>query len=599
MGIAAKKRGRPRLTDEQIALRRGSSTKRQRKTERNRTTPKHVDLTVKKPLRLSLKRLEQLCKTALPNYDPWATKGVGDWFDATAARDAIKFIYEELVHVRGSHALTQFKLEDWQIAAVGNLFGWKRKDGSRRYRECLLYVPRKNGKSPLAACILLYGLFRDGEPGAEIYGAADRYKNAVHVFQHAQGMVKRNPKLMERCQIYKGQAKAIQLNDHADNLDDLSIYQLISSENSEGHGQNTHMAIVDELHLLPDRMLVDALMTATASEGRRQPLIMYLTTADFEREGSPCNDKHDYACKICRGEIEDRAFLPIVYGATTEDDWTDPAVWTAANPNLGVSVSRQYIERECKRAKEEPSYENTFKRLHLNIRTEQDTRWLPLELWDSCATKLADLSGRECYAGLDLAATKDTTALVLVFPDGSGGYDLIPHFWIPSENAQKRETRDQVPYIAWARDGMITMTPGDVTDYGFVRRDINEIGKRYKLREIAFDPWNATHLATQLGEEDGFEMVQFRQGFASISEPSKLLERLLLSGELRHSGHPVLRAQVGCVTVKEDPSGNIKPDKAKSTGRIDGVVAAVMALGRAMLVYDRPSVYNTRGFIQL
>lgn len=591
--------GRPLADRKRTDIRRYSSTKTKKRREDEAAKPKPLPAPKKKTLRLSLKRLEQLCHTGVPNYDPWATKAAGDWFDGKAAKVAIQFIYEELVHVRGHHAGSQFKLENWQLAAIGNLFGWKRKDGSRRYRECLLYVPRKNGKSPLAACIILYGLFCDQEPGCEIYGAADKYKNAAHVFHHAQGMVKRNEKLMARSQIYKGAGKAIQLREHPDNLDDLSIYQLISSENSEGHGQNTHMAIVDELHLLPDRMLVDALMTATASEGRRQPLIMYLTTADFEREGSPCNEKHDYACKVCAGDISDRAFLPVVYGATVDDDWTDPAVWEMANPNLGVSVSREYIQRECKRAQEEPSYENTFKRLHLNIRTEQDMRWIPLEVWDKCAKPTGDLAGRACFAGLDLATTDDTTALVLVFPDGKGGYDILPHYWIPGENAEKRERTDRVPYKTWEREGYITMTPGDVTDYGFVRRDINEIGERYKLREIAFDPWNATHLATLLGEEDGFEMVQFRQGFVSMSEPSKMLERHLIAGEIRHGGHPVLRAQVGCVTVKEDPAGNIKPDKQKSTGRIDGVVATVMALGRAMLLIDKPSVYATRGFIQL
>lgn len=360
-----------------------------------------------------------------------------------------------------------------------------------------------------------------------------------------------------------------------------SVLKVISAEAYSKHGINAHGIIVDELHAQPDRELVDVLMTSTGA--RRQPLVIYITTADFDRP-SICNEKYDYATKVRDGIIEDPAFLPVIYEAKQDYDWTDPDVWARANPNLGISVSMEYLERECRRARETPSYENTFKRLHLNMKTQQDVRWLSMEAWDACGKlkfEESSLEGERCFAGLDLSTTTDISAFVMVFPREDGQVAIIPRFWIPAESAEKRERRDRVPYTTWARQGFIEMTSGNVVDYDTIRTRINELKERFNIAEIAIDPWNATQLSVQL-QGDGFEVVTFGQGFKDMTAPSKELEKLVMSNKLMHSGHPVLRWMASNVAVETDAAGNLKPSKKKSTERIDGIVAAVMGLGRAL-----------------
>lgn len=548
----------------------------------------------KKPFEMSDDEIERICRECVPGYDPW--DDAGDCvFDVDAARAIIAFFPEQLVHVKGKLGGEQFWLEPWEIAIVGNLFGWKNQDGLRRYRSSLVFVPRKNGKTPLAAGIILYVQFEDYEYGAEIYGAASEYKQACLVFDHAQGMVSRNPALRERCKLFKGQAKAIQLVEHPENLDDLTTYRPISSDAGTHHGFNTHLGIVDELHTLPNADLIDTLETSTAA--REQPLLIYITTSDFDREGSICNEKHAYACKV-RDGYSDRAFLPVIFEADREDDWTDEKVWEKANPNIDVSVSREYLRRECQKAIENPRYENTFKRLHLNIRTEQDVRFLQMAKWDACDGMIsdADLQGQRCYAGLDLASTTDVAAFVMIFPDC--GNVVIPYFWVPGENAQKREKRDKVFYSTWAREGLIELTDGNVIDYDVIRERINEIGKMYDIQEIAIDRWNSTQLQTQLAG-DGFEIAQFGQGFASMSAPTKELERLVLEGNLKHGGNKVMRWMASNVTVEMDAAGNMKPSKKKSSEKIDGMVSLIMAIGRSMVQDDSSSIYETQGLMTL
>jgi len=318
--------------------------------------------------------------------------------------------------------------------------------------------------------------------------------------------------------------------------------------------------------------------------------------------GGKVNDRHslcwelyDYACKVRDGIIDAPAFLPVVYEAAADDDWKSPATWRKAHPGLGVSVKEEYFAAECEKAAQLPSYENTFKRLLLNIWTEQDTRWMPMDKWDACGEPLPDLTGRACWAGLDLSTTTDITALVLAFPVGSKVH-LLPFFWVPREGIHKRARRDRVPYDVWQREGYIEATDGSVIDYDVIRKRINELAERFQIKEIAIDRWNATQLATQLAG-DGFEMVGFGQGFASMSSPTKELERRVLGGELNHGKNPVLRWMASNVSVTQDPAGNVKPDKAKSTERIDGIVAALMALGRAMEAdEEKPSVYESQGF---
>jgi len=517
----------------------------------------------------------------IPGYDPFATAG-DCWFDRDAAREAIDFFAAYLVHVKGEKAGEPFVLEPWQQAIVANLFGWKRPDGARRYREALIFVARKSGKSLLAAGIALYMLFMDGEQGAEIYTAAAERDQAALVFDVAKQQVLRSPELSAACQVFR---KAITVERMG------SVLKAISAEADTKHGYNSHCVIVDELHAQRTRELVDVLVTSTGA--RRQPLVVHITTSDYEREGSICNQIHKYASDIRDGLIEGRSFLPVIYEASRDDDWTDPAVWKKANPNLGVSISAEYLETECKKAQDSPAYENTFKRLHLNIRTEQADRWLVMARWDACAGEVdrVALQGRACYAGLDLSSTTDLSALVLVFPAGES-YTVLPYFWIPEDRAVERERRDRVPYLAWARDGFIERTPGEVIDYQFIRRRLKDLADRYKIRKLGIDPWNATQLATQLLEEDGFPVEMFRQGYQTMNSPAKKLYDLHIAGQLAHGGHPVLRWMAANVAIDTDPAENIKPSKKRSFERIDGIVATIMAIGLAMVDVKKQGPYT-------
>lgn len=526
----------------------------------------------------------------IPGYDPFANTG-GAVFDAKEAQRAIDFFHEMLRHIEGVMAGQPFRLEPWQQSIIANLFGWKRPDGSRRIREAFVFVPRKNGKSPLAAGIALYILFCDGEAGAQNYCAAAEREQAAILFRHASGMIKQEPELEQRCQIYGG------LGQRSITRDDVgSFLKVLSADADTKHGGNSHFVCIDELHAQPNRDLVDVLQTSMASKNRRQPLMLYITTSDFDRP-SICNEKHDYASKVRDGIIKDPAFLPAIYEATPKDDWRTVETWKKANPNYGISVSEEYMERECKRAQETPSYENTFKRLHLNIKTEQDVRWIQLETWDACGERFdaESLIGKECYAGLDLSSVSDITALVLFFPESKR---VLPFFWLPRNTAEKRDRRDRVPYLGWAHEGLIELTEGDRIDYQFIRRRLNELKGLYRINEIAYDPYNADQIVIQLKDQDGHKMVEFRQGIISMNQPCKHLEMLLLGHELRHGGNKVLRWMASNATIQSDAAGNIKMDKAKSSEKIDGMVSLVMAIGRS-IVSEGQSVYETRGLLVL
>lgn len=532
----------------------------------------------------------------IPGYDP--TDDAGDCvFDSAVADWFIEFIETCLTHVKGELAGTPLRLEDWQKAFFGNLFGWLRPDGTRRYRESLLYIPRKNSKTTMASAIACVGLFLDNEPGAEIYSSAAEREQARICFDITKGMIENEDRLYSRADLYK---YSIVVGD--------KNYKAISAEAKSKHGFNAHLVLNDELHAHTDRELTDVLMTSTGA--RRQPLVVHLTTADFDRP-SICNEKYEYACQVRDGVINDRSFLPVIFEAKSEDDWTSPRVWKKANPNLGVSISQEYLERECERAKSQKTYQNTFQRLHLNVRTGQSVRWIKLEDWDNCKPRrtLEELAGKDCFGGLDLSSKIDLTALVLVFPD-SDGYDVIPYFWIPEETAVQREREDRVPYSTWHREGLIEFTEGNVIDGDWIRRKISgcvgdlgttikkdhdSICDTYRIRRLAFDPWSATQVSLRLAG-DGIEMVECRQGFASLSEPSKELEKLVVSGQFRHGGNPVLRWMAGNVAAVGDAAGNIKPDKGKSKQRIDGIVGSVMGVSQAIMVSPpRESVYKTRG----
>lgn len=508
------------------------------------------------------------------------------WFEEEAASRAVEFFRRYLRHTKGELAGQPFELAEWQeTEIIRPLFGWKRQDGTRKYRTVYVEVPRKNGKTTLAAGIALYLLFADNEAGAEIYSAAADRDQAALTFDIARSMVEAEPALRKRCQIYR---RAIVVPKTG------SSYKVISADVGTKHGFNSQGIIFDELHAQPNRDLYDVLHTSTGA--RRQPVEFLITTAGTFNPESIAYQLHTYAEQVRDGVIDDPAFLPVIYAADPEADYRDPETWRKANPGYGVSVRAEYLQAEAKRAEAEPSYENTFRRLHLNQWTQQVTRWLKVEDWDACEREFPDLSGRLCYGGLDLSTTTDLSAFCLIFPPNhpEEPYYLLPHFWIPERKLADR--RDRVPYDAWVRDGLITATQGDVVDYERIRADINDL-RKYNIVSIAFDPWNATHLANQLAEQDGFDLLQCRQGFVSLNEPTKEFERLIVGGKLAHDGNPVLRWQIGNVAVKQDPAGNIKPDKSKSTERIDGVVAGIMALAVALTAADVGSVYDQRGLI--
>lgn len=487
---------------------------------------------------------------------------------------AVRFFERLLRHPKGPMAGQPFLLEEWQRKIVQDIFGTRdQRTGLRRYRRAYLELPRGSGKTSLAAGIALLLLVADNEPGAEIFGAAADREQARLAFDIAKAMVEDSPYLRRIVKAYRHSLVVESTR---------SVYRVLSAEAYSKHGLNPHGIIFDELHAQPNRELYDVLNTAMGK--RSQPLMMMITTAGYDRN-SICWQQHEYARQVAEGIIDDPTYYPAIWAAPMDADWTAPETWRMANPNWGVSVQPEFLAQECEVAKSTPAYQNTFRRLYLNQWVQQESRWIDMAAWDACNGALPNLSGRLCYGGLDLASTTDIAALVLAFPPEREGEPLylLPIFWIPQEAMIERERRDRAPYATWVRQGLVEATPGNVIDYAYIRQRINELAAEYNLREIAFDPWNATQLSVQL-QDDGIQMIAMRQGFASLSAPSKELLRLVMSRGVAHGGHPVLRWMADNVTVKSDPAGNIKPDKARSTNRIDGIVAAIMALDRSLRV---------------
>ena len=462
-------------------------------------------------------------------------------------------------------------LEKWQRDYVRQLFA--ETNGRRNVRTSLLALPRKNGKSSLCAGIALRLLLED-EPGCEVYSCAASRDQARLVFDMARVAVEQSPVLSQHLKVYR--SAIVREKTHA-------TYKALSAEAGIQHGLSAHGVIFDELHV-SNREMWEVMLSSQGA--RRQPLTVALTTAGYDRK-SVCWEVWKYAEAVASGTVDDPAFLSAIYAAPENADWQDEKVWAKANPNLGVSVKLDFLRSECARAMEMPTYQNTFRTLYLNQWVEQDTRWLRMDHWmqgdKPCPV---DLTKRDCFGGLDLASTFDTTALTLLFPLEDGTYWIEPHFWIPEENMRQRVRRDKVSYDVWERQGHLHVTHGNVTDFDQVRADINELAEKYNIRQIAVDAWNATQLSTQL-QGDGFDLVSFRQSYGSLSAPAKQLEALVVSGKLLHH-NPVLDWQAANVAIQQDHAGNIRPSKAKSNERIDGMVALVMSLGIAATARDAP-----------
>jgi len=509
-----------------------------------------------------------------------------------AAQRVVDFFEQFLCHSKGRWAGKPFLLQDWQKHDfLMPLFGWKRADGTRRYRLAYVEVPKKNGKSALMSGVCLFLLVGDGEAGAEVYSAAADRKQAGIVFDEAAKMVRKSPLLNARLRVIPS-TKTILYPDAE------SKYVVLSRESTVAEGLNIHGLAFDELHAQKSRDLWDTLRYGGAA--REQPLLVSITTAGYDKH-SICYEQHQYAKQVLDGVVEDDSFFAYIRAADVEqEDWTSPDVWRKANPSFGVTIDEATFASDCKEAQESPTKENAFKRYRLNIWTEQDVRWLQMDKWDACDGPVdpGELAGRACFGGLDLASTTDIAAFVLLFPEDDG-YLVVPHFWVPADNARQRERKDRVPYETWGREGLVTLTPGNVIDYSAIKQTIQECGELYDIQEIAADRWNLEALRQQLCSEGLSEsvVVPFGQGYASMSAPTKELERLVLDGKISHGGHPVLRWMASNVTAQQDPAGNIKPAKDKSTEKIDGIVALIMALGRAMVTGETASVYETRGVL--
>ena len=504
-----------------------------------------------------------------------ATKQGLDWyFNTDRASHALEFFGEWLRHSKGKFAGKPFDLLPWQIELIAELFGWVRVDDeTRRYRVAYISTAKKSGKSTLLAGIGLYLLVMDGENGAEVYGAAADREQASVVYREAASMVRASPQLSRVLEVIDSR-RTIAYRKEA------SFYRVLSADAFRAEGLNIHGLLFDELHAQKDRRLWDALRYGGAA--RAQPLLCSITTAGYDRN-SICFEQYSYAKAVLRDWQHDPTFFPCIYEADEKDDWTAEDTWPKANPSWGVTIKPEDFAADCREAQLSNTKENAFKRYRLNTWTAQDTRWIKMDAWDSCAAAPpAPLEGRECWCGLDLATTFDTSAFIAVFPAEDGYVDVLCRFWIPGDNATERERKDRVPYTVWAKDPKngLTMTPGNVTDYDVIRRDIVEFSKKYNVRQIAIDRWNATQLALQL-QGDGLEVIGFGQGMGSMSSPSKTLEALIASGKVRHGGNSVLAWMAGNASVKVDAAGNIKPVKPKhgSAERIDGIVALVMALG--------------------
>ena len=528
----------------------------------------------------------------LKKYTPTPFKAKDSVYDKQAADNAVSFI-ECLAHTKGTWAGKPFLLIDWQEQIIRDVFGTLKPSGYRQFNTAYIEIPKKNGKSELAAAVALLLTCGDNEERAEVYGCAADRQQASIVFEVAKDMVTMCPALAKRVKILASQKRIVYLPTG-------SYYQVLSADVANKHGFNTHGVIFDELHTQPNRRLFDV-MTKGSGDARMQPLYFLITTAG-DNTNSICWEVHSKAKDILDGRKTDPTFYPVIYGTEENDLWTDPKVWKKANPSLGITVGVDKVKAACESAQQNPAEENAFRQLRLNQWVKQAIRWMPMDVWDKCAFAVdpKSLEGRACYGGLDLSSSTDITAFVLVFPplDEMDKYVILPFFWIPEENIDLRVRRDHVNYDLWEKQGFLLAIEGNVVHYGFIETFIEQLGKKYNIREIAFDRWGAVQMVQNL-EGMGFTVVPFGQGFKDMSPPTKELMKLTLERRVAHGGQPVLRWMMDNIYIRTDPAGNIKPDKEKSTEKIDGAVATIMALDRALRNGggEGESVYNSRGLL--
>lgn len=527
----------------------------------------------------------------LKNYKPSQFMLPTSHYDKKKADRAVTFI-ENLCHTKGKWAGTPFWLLPWQEQLIRDIFGIVKPDGNRQFRTAFVEICKKVGKSELAAAAALYLLYADNEPSAEVYGAAADRQQASIVFDVAKQMVEMSPALMKRSKLMGATKRIV-------NYSNAGYYQVLSAEVGGKHGFSVSGLVFDEIHTQPNRQLYDVL-TKGSSDARQNPLHFIITTAGNDRH-SIAFELHTKAVDILEGRRVDPTFYPVVYGLKDDEDWEDEANWYKVNPSLGYTVDIERLRDACREAKQNPADEITFKWLRCNMWVSSTVAWIPDAIYmrGNEPIDMDALAGRDCYAGLDLSSTGDITALVLIFPprDEEEKYVLLPYFWIPEETIPRRVKANSVPYDIWEKQGYIMSTEGNVIHYDFIEKFIMDLSEKYHILEIAVDRWNATQMIQNL-EGEGFTIVPFGQGFSSMSAPTKEFYRLLMEGRIIHGGNPVVRWMAGNVVIDTDPAGNIKVTKAKSKEKIDGIVAAIMALDRCIRQEGQSgSVYDERGLL--
>ena len=515
------------------------------------------------------------CKRHLNDLKKSKTKAFPYKFDVDLANRYLDF-FDLLKHSKGELAGQAIHLELWQCFRIGSVFGWVHKDtGLRRFFEAYHQVPRKNGKSTEAAGVGVELLTIDGEQGAEVYSAATKKDQARIIFDEAKRMVNASSHIKRHINIYQTNMSMPMSN---------SKFEPLSSDANSLDGLNIHGGIIDELHAHKTRDVYDVLVTATGA--RKQPLIWIVTTAGFNTNGI-CYEKYEYSVKVLKGVIEDDRFFCYIAQADENDDPFDENTWIKANPNIGVSCSLEDLRTKAKQAKEIPAALTNFMVKHLNMWVNAETAWMNMQKYKECEEAnidfdISQLEGERCFCGVDLSATTDITSVNLEFPLHDGRYAWINHCFLPEDGILEKERRDKVPYTAWAREGYITLTPGPTIDYEWIQSYIMEMSKKYQIQEIDYDPWNSTQFANNLMNE-GFECVEIRQGFKTLSEPIKDVEKLILEKRLITFNNPVLRFAISNAVPSLDPAGNIKLDKSKASKRIDPVIAGITSHVRAML----------------
>lgn len=520
-------------------------------------------------------------------------------FTAQGRRKAkrVREFIGHLSHTQGEWAGKPFILLDWEWEKVIlPLFGTLKPNGLRRYRFCYVEIPKKNGKTPLSAAIALYMLCSDGEASPEVYVAAADREQAGYVYRYAAQMVKENEILSKSLKVIDSRKRIIY---HRNN----GFLQVLSSESYTKHGINPSCIIFDELHAQPDDELWNTLTSGTDT-ARRQQLVFVMSTAGIYDKTSIWWRTREKARQIRDGIIEQENFLPVLYLADPEkDDPNDEKVWKRVNPSLGHIFTLEKLREHFHEAQQDPVEYQNFLRFRLNIPIKSISRWMPMDSWEKCKGQIDPeaLKARPCYGGLDLSSKLDLTSFELVFPPVAEKerFMILSRFYAPEDTIMKRSKQDKVHYNIWAQKGFLVATPGNVIDEGFIEKDIIEASKKYALQEVGYDPWGATSIATRLLNDHGIQMVEMRQGAKTLSEPAKDLLTKVMKGQINHGDHPVLRWCADNLVMVKDANENVRPDKEKATDRIDGMVALIMAWGRAMFRQETKSVYEERGAIVL